>query len=129
MKKVFYWGIRLIPALILWQTLYFKFSGAEESIYIFKTMGMEPWGRFLTGTVELIAGFAILIPRYSWKGAVLAAGLMAGAIFSHLTTLGIVVQDDGGYFFGLAITVLTCSLIIMYSEKSKFLALLKKNRF
>ncbi len=124
MKKVFYWGIRIIPTLILWQTLYFKFNGAEESIFIFTTMGMEPWGRYLTGIGELIAGLAIIIPRYSWKGAVLAAGLMAGAIFSHLTTLGIVVLDDGGYLFGLAITVLIFSLIILYSEKNKVLSLL-----
>ncbi len=125
MKKVFYWGIRIIPALILWQTLYFKFSGADESVYIFTTMGMEPWGRYLTGTGELIAGLAIIIPRYSWKGAVLAIGLMAGAIFSHLTTLGIVVLDDGGYLFGLGITVLIFSLIILYSEKNKVVGSLK----
>jgi len=128
-KKVFFWGIRIIPTLILWQTLYFKFNGTEESIYIFTTMGLEPWGRYLTGIGELIAGLAIIIPRYSWKGAVLAAGLMAGAIFSHLTTLGIVVLDDGGYLFGLAITVLIFSLIILYSEKNKMLGLLKKNQF
>lgn len=129
MKKVIFWSIRIIPTLILWQTLYFKFNGAEESIYIFTTMGLEPWGRYLTGITELIAGVALLIPRYSWIGAVLAAGIMAGAIFSHLTTLGIVVLDDGGYLFGLAITVLIFSLIVLYSEKNKALGLLKKNQF
>lgn len=129
MKKNIFWSIRIIPALILWQTLYFKFNGAEESIYIFTTMGLEPWGRYLTGITELIAGVALLIPRYSWIGAVLAAGIMTGAIFSHLTTLGIVVLDDGGYLFGLAITVLIFSLIVLYSEKNKALGLLKKNQF
>jgi len=129
MKKVIFWGIRIIPSLILWQTLYFKFNGAEESIYIFTTIGLEPWGRYLMGIIELIAGVALLIPRYSWIGAVLAAGIMAGAIFSHLTTLGIVVLDDGGYLFGLAITVLIFSLIVLYSEKNKVLGLLKKIQF
>lgn len=129
MKKNIFWSIRIIPTLILWQTLYFKFNGAEESIYIFTTMGLEPWGRYLTGITELIAGVALLIPRYSWIGAVLAAGIMTGAIFSHLTTLGIVVLDDGGYLFGLAITVLIFSLIVLYSEKNKALGLLKKNQF
>ena len=129
MKKVIFWSIRIIPSLILWQTLYFKFNGAEESIYIFTTMGLEPWGRYLMGIIELIAGVALLIPRYSWIGAVLAAGIMAGAIFSHLTTLGIVVLDDGGYLFGLAITVLIFSLIVLYSEKNKMLGLLKKIQF
>lgn len=129
MKKNIFWSIRIIPTLILWQTLYFKFNGAEESIYIFTTMGLEPWGRYLTGITELIAGVALLIPRYSWIGAVLTAGIMAGAIFSHLTTLGIVVLDDGGYLFGLAITVLIFSLIVLYSEKNKALGLLKKIQF
>lgn len=129
MKKNIFWSIRIIPTLILWQTLYFKFNGAEESIYIFTTMGLEPWGRYLTGITELIAGVALLIPRYSWIGAVLAAGIMTGAIFSHLTTLGIVVLDDGGYLFGLAITVLIFSLIVLYSEKNKALGLLKKIQF
>lgn len=129
MKKNIFWSIRIIPTLILWQTLYFKFNGAEESIYIFTTMGLEPWGRYLTGITELIAGVALLIPRYSWIGAVLAAGIMAGAIFSHLTTLGIVVLDDGGYLFGLAITVFIFSLIVLYSEKNKALGLLKKIQF
>lgn len=129
MKKNIFWSIRIIPTLILWQTLYFKFNGAEESIYIFTTMGLEPWGRYLTGITELIAGVALLIPRYSWIGAVLAAGIMTGAIFSHLTTLGIVVLDDGGYLFGLAITVFIFSLIVLYSEKNKALGLLKKIQF
>jgi hypothetical protein len=48
-------AVRVIAAIILLQTLYFKFTGAEESIYIFTKVGMEPWGRIGSGVGELIA--------------------------------------------------------------------------
>jgi uncharacterized membrane protein YphA (DoxX/SURF4 family) len=79
------WALRILAAVIMLQTLFFKFSGAEESIYIFSTLGMEPWGRIGTGTLELIASVLILFPKTTWIGALLAIGLMSGAIWFHLT--------------------------------------------
>src|SRR6188472_1144817 len=93
---VFILILKLIVAVILLQTLYFKFTGAPESKYIFETVGMEPWGRTGSGIVELIAAILICIPRTTWLGAILALGTVTGAIFFHLTKLGIVVMDDGG---------------------------------
>ena len=87
---------RLTAAVILLQTLYFKFTGAPESVYIFTKVGMEPWGRYGSGVAELIAAIFLLIPCRAWAGAILALGVMGGAIASHLTVLGIVVQNDGG---------------------------------
>jgi len=105
------WFCRILAAVILLQTLFFKFTGAEESIYIFTKVGLEPWGRYGSGVVELIAAILLLTPRFAWAGALLALAVISGAIFSHLTTLGIVVRDDGGLLFTLAITVLiTCAL-------------------
>jgi putative oxidoreductase len=106
---VLYWGARLLAALILLQTLFFKFTASAESVYIFTTVGMEPWGRILVGILELIAGVMLIIPRTAWMGAALALGLMAGAIGMHLTLLGIDVQGDGGYLFFLALIVTICS--------------------
>ena len=83
------WILRIIAALIMLQTLYFKFSGAEESIYIFSKLGMEPWGRIGTGVFELVASVLILFPKTTAIGALLATGLMGGAILFHLTKLGI----------------------------------------
>ncbi len=97
--------LRIVAALIMGQTLFFKFSGAPESIYIFSQVGMEPWGRYGTATIELISCILILLTAYSWLGSFLAATVMFGAIFSHLTLLGIVVQDDGGLLFTLACIV------------------------
>jgi len=108
------WICRAIAALILLQTLYFKFSGAEESVYIFTQVHMEPWGRYGSGIVELIAAILLLTPRYCWAGALLAIAVMAGAIASHLTVLGIVVHDDGGLLFGLALAVTVCSIATAY---------------
>ena len=86
------WALRIVSAFILLQTLFYKFSGAEESIYIFSTLGMEPWGRIGSGVLELIASILILYPRTTFIGAALGAGLMSGAIFFHLTKLGIPVR-------------------------------------
>ncbi len=107
------WACQLGAAAILGQTLYFKFTGAAESRFIFSQLGMEPWGRYATGVVELVAVVLLLNPRTAILGAVLATGLMGGAIMSHLTRLGIEVQGDGGLLFGLAITVLVLSAIVI----------------
>jgi hypothetical protein len=105
--------LQVIAAVILAQTLFFKFSGAEESKFIFSALGVEPWGRVATGVVELVAVVMFLAPRTVVLGALLSLGLMAGAIGSHLTKLGTVVKDDGGLLFGLAVTVFVCSAVIL----------------
>src|SRR4051794_16622600 len=81
------WVLRLIAAVILLQTLFFKFTGAAESKYIFTKVNAEPWGRIGSGIIELIAAILILNPKTTWLGAGIAAGVMAGAIMSHLTVL------------------------------------------
>jgi putative oxidoreductase len=105
------WIVRLVAAGVLLQTLYFKFTGAPESVYIFTTLGMEPWGRIGSGMAELAASGLLLCTGTAGFGALLAAALMAGAIVSHLTRLGVEVQGDGGLLFALAWIVLICSLV------------------
>lgn len=113
------WGLRLLAAAIMMQTLYFKFTAAEESVYIFKTLGLEPYGRIGIGVLELIASILILYPKTTAFGAALAVGLMGGALFSHLTKLGIVVMDDGGQLFIYALLVLVSSaaLVIIFRQQ------------
>jgi len=105
------WMLRATAAVILLQTLFFKFTAAPESIYIFTKVGAEPWGRVASGVVELIAAVLILTPRFTWLGSVLAIGVMAGAILSHLTILGIEVQGDKGLLFALALIVFVASAV------------------
>jgi putative oxidoreductase len=111
------WICRLAAAAILLQTLYFKFSGAEESVYIFTKIGLEPWGRYASGVAELFAAVLLLFPGVTWLGALIAVGVMVGAIGSHLTKLGIVVKDDGGLLFALALIVLVCSVATLFIHR------------
>jgi hypothetical protein len=122
---LFYWAVRILAALVMLQTLYFKFTGAEESVYIFSAAGMEPWGRIGVGILELAAASLILVNSTVWLGAALAAGLMAGAIGMHLIILGIAVKGDGGYLFFLALLVFICSLVMLWFNKTRIVALLR----
>ena len=113
------WICRIAAALILLQTLFFKFTAAPESVYIFTQVGAEPWGRIGSGIVELIAAILLLTPRLVWAGAFLALGVMAGAIISHLTVLGIEVQGDRGLLFFLAIAVFLTSSIALLLHRTQ----------
>ncbi|MEZ5333693.1 MAG: DoxX family protein [Thermoanaerobaculia bacterium] len=111
------WVCRIAVAAILLQTLFFKFTGAEESVWIFSRLGAEPWGRLGSGVVELVASILILLPATVTIGALLAVGVMAGAVASHLTVLGIEVQGDGGLLFALACTVLAAALVVLWLHR------------
>ncbi len=123
------WPLKIVAAIILLQTLYFKFTGAPESVYIFTQMGMEPWGRIGTGVVELIASILLFVPKFTWLGAALALGTMLGAIGSHLTKLGIEVQGDGGQLFILAVVVAACSAGLLWLEREAVKRFLKTRKF
>lgn len=120
MKKVLLFLPRLIAAAILLQTLYYKFSAHPDSVYIFTTVGMEPWGRIGSGITELIAGVLLLLPNVYVLGAALSLGVISGAIFFHLTVLGIEIHNDGGLLFGLAIVVFIMSAFIIVYDWEKF---------
>jgi uncharacterized membrane protein YphA (DoxX/SURF4 family) len=124
-NNVFTWIIKLIAVVILVQTLFFKFTGAEESIYIFTKLGVEPFGRIGSGVFELIASILILIPRTTVLGAVLGMGVMFGALVSHLFILGIDVQNDGGLLFTLAIVTFVCCAILVFQGRDKIYEVLK----
>lgn len=115
--KTISWIAQVVAAVILAQALFFKFSGAPESVALFEALDAEPWGRLGTGAIEAIAVLMLLLPRYAAIGGVLGAGLMAGAVGSHLTELGIEWQGDGGLLFGLAVTTLVASLIVVFLRR------------
>lgn len=126
LKLVISWTLRVIAALILLQTLYFKFTGHPESVVLFTKLGVEPWGRIGTGVIELIASVLLLIPSTVFFGAILAIGLMAGAIMSHLTIIGIESNGDGGELFILALTVFVCSIVVLALHMNQFFTFLKR---
>jgi uncharacterized membrane protein YphA (DoxX/SURF4 family) len=116
-KTIFTWILRIIAALIMLQTLYFKFTAQPESVELFTTLGMEPWGRIGTGIAELIASILILIPRTTLLGAIMGFGLMGGAIFFHLTKLGINFGGDAGLFIYAVITLACCLQLIIINRR------------
>ena len=111
--KILSWVVRVVAAIILLQTLYFKFTGHPDSIHIFSKLGLEPTGRIGIGVLELITAALLLLPRTKAIGSLLGSGIMVGAVFSHLTQLGINVNNDDGTLFYLAITALVCCLIAL----------------
>ena len=118
-QAIFSWILQLVVAVILLQTLFFKFTGAAEPVYIFKTLGMEPWGRIGSGLVELLASVFLLVPSLITIGALLALGTVSGALAAHLTKLGIVVQGDGGSLFAMAVAVFVSSLLILILRRKE----------
>ena len=117
LQNTIIWILRIIAAAIMLQTLYFKFTASAESVYIFTAVGMEPWGRIASGIAELIASVLLLIPKTTWMGALLGIMIMSGAIFFHLTKLGIEIQGDGGLLFIYALTVLiSCGILLLMTR-------------
>ena len=118
--------LRIAITVILVQTLRFKFTAHPDSVYIFQTVGLEPYGRIGIGILELIAGMLILIPKTVWAGALLTSGLMSGAILMHLTKLGIEVNEDGGVLFITAVITLILAVIVLFYHRKEIPILGKK---
>jgi hypothetical protein len=119
LRTAIVWTCQVVAAAILFQTLFFKFTAAPESVYIFSKLGLEPWGRIGSGIAELIACVLLLVPRTAALGALLSLGVISGAIVSHLTRLGIVVMNDGGLLFGLALVVFACSAVVLWLRRGE----------
>ncbi|GAA4933304.1 hypothetical protein GCM10023314_02180 [Algibacter agarivorans] len=126
MKKYIPLALRLLVAIILIQTLRFKFSAHPDSVYIFEKVGLEPVGRISIGILELLAGILLLIPKTVWVGATLTLGIIGGAMIMHLTQLGIEVKNDGGVLFITAIVTFILSAIILYIHR-KDIPFIKKS--
>jgi hypothetical protein len=119
--KTISWILQGVAAVILFQTLFFKFTAAPESVYIFSTLGMEPWGRIGSGVAELVASVLLLVPRTAVYGAILSLGVISGAIVSHLTKLGIALPavGDHGELFALAVAVFVASAAVIVIRRAE----------
>jgi len=124
-KNTISWALRLTVAVILLQTLYFKFTAHPDSVHIFSALGLEPWGRIGLGVVELITAIIILVPTTKMYGILISLGIILGAVFSHLLVLGLSVKNDGGGLFALALVVLFSSSTLLIIHKSEFVTLFK----
>jgi uncharacterized membrane protein YphA (DoxX/SURF4 family) len=116
-QKILIWVCSLVAAGIMIETLFFKFTGAAESKYIFSKMGTEPWMRWTQGVWELLASIGLLLPRLRWAGGILTTGAMLAAILSHMTWLGYSIQGDHGLLFGMALVTFTCGFTVMWTYR------------
>jgi hypothetical protein len=115
------WALSAYIAFVFVQSLFFKFTGSVESVYIFSTLRdwsgialFEPVGRWLIGGCELIASILLFVPRMRVFGAAMAIGIMTGAIYFHLfTPLGTNILGDGGELFSLACGVWISGWVIL----------------
>lgn len=121
-RNLFIWALRLVAAIIMIQTLYFKFTAHPQSVALFTKIGLEPYGRLGIGVLELLASVLLLIPRTTSIGALLSVGLMSGALMFHLTTLGIEVDGDSILFI-YALIVFVASLIIILFNYRQIVAM------
>lgn len=126
MKKYVDLILRIIVAVILLQTLFYKFTAHQDSVFIFSQVGMEPYGRIGIGVLELISAILILIPTTIWIGASLTIGVLAGAIFFHLTKIGIQVQGDGGLLFYMAVTTFILAFMVLWTNRKSVPVIGKK---
>jgi hypothetical protein len=128
LQKIISTSLRILIAIILLQTLYFKFTAHPDSVHIFSELGVEPWGRIGLGIIELITALLILIPRTQIIGVILSLGIISGAIFSHLLVIGLNVSNDGGGLFSLAIIVLVSAVVFLILNKQELIGIIKKFR-
>jgi hypothetical protein len=125
-KNTISWILRLTVAIILLQTLYYKFTGHPDSVHIFSALGVEPWGRIGLGVVELITSILILMPKTKIIGMINSIGIITGAILSHFLVIGFNVSNDGGGLFTLAIIVFIASSIFLIMHKNEVVALIQR---
>ncbi|ASV13436.1 DoxX family protein [Leptospira santarosai] len=125
-KKLLLYCLRTIVALVFLQTLFYKFTGASESVAIFSELGMEPWGRIGIGILELVASILLFTPGWNWFGSLLGLGLMSGAIFSHVFVIGIEQENDGGLLFLLALGNMFLCGLLLWLERDTLTAVLRK---
>ncbi|AVV52071.1 MULTISPECIES: DoxX family protein [Leptospira] len=125
-KKLLLYCLRTIVALVFLQTLFYKFTGASESVAIFSKLGMEPWGRIGIGILELVASILLFMPGWNWFGSLLGLGLMSGAIFSHVFVIGIEQENDGGLLFLLALGNMFLCGLLLWLERDTLTAVLRK---
>ena len=121
MRRYGLWLAQIVPAVIMGMTLYFKFTGAQESVDLFTTLGVEPWGRIGTGVLELIAVVLLLVPapylgKHAW-GATLGAALMLGALGAHVAKLGF--SGANGQLAVMATVALVCCLYVVWARRGE----------
>ena len=108
------WIFRLVAAGILLPVGSVKLAGGD--VVLFEMLGMEPHGRIIIGSIELVAALLLVSPQAA-IGALLAVGVMFGAIIAHFTVLGMNVGGDGGLRVMLLTVVFATSASVLIARR------------
>jgi putative oxidoreductase len=106
------WLAQLVAAAILGMAGLSKLSSAPDSVALFTRLGVEPWGRYLLGAVELLTALLLLWPKSAVVGGVLGMVLMLGAIATHLFRIGITYGGDPSLFLMATVVLLASAATI-----------------
>ncbi|MFC4268943.1 DoxX family protein [Polaribacter marinivivus] len=125
MRKKILFALKGIAVIIMLQTLFFKFSAANQSVELFTKIAgeHEAYLRIGTGIIELIASILLFTSKNSWLGAFMTLGVMSGAILGHITILGISHNNDGGLLFGAAVYIFIVALVVLINQRKKIFIL------
>ena len=86
--NVVLWILQIAAAGMFLMVGFLKLSGNAQLVGLFEAIGLGQWFRYLTGTLEVAGAILLLIPRTSGLGALMLAGVMAGAVMTHLFVVG-----------------------------------------
>lgn len=111
------WIAQLVAAAILAMTLPFKFSGAEETVRLFDTLGAGSAGRIGSAIMETLAVVMLLTPQLAALGGLLTLGLMSGAILSHIFVLGIFWDGDAQLFAMAVIAFAAAAAVVLLRRR------------
>ncbi len=110
-SKAISWIAQIIAAVIMGQTLFYKFTGHPQTLEIFQEELNMPNGHYIIGALELLACILLILPQSVVYGAILGAGLMTGAIIAHITKLGW--EGERGALGLYAVLTLTSCLVVL----------------
>jgi len=125
MRKKILFALKAIAVITMLQTLFFKFSAANQSVELFTKIAgeHEAYLRIGTGIIELISSILLFTSNRSWLGALMTLGVMSGAILGHITILGISHNNDGGLLFGAAVYIFIVALVVLINQRKKIFIL------
>ena len=87
-SNVVLWVLQIGAAGMFLMVGFLKLSGNAQLVELFAAVGLGQWFRYLTGTLEVAGTFLLLIPRTSGLAALMLAGVMTGAVVTHVFIVG-----------------------------------------
>ena len=118
--NVVLWVLQIGAAGMFLMVGFLKLSGNAQLVGLFEAIGLGQWFRYLTGTLEVAGAFLLLIPRTSGLSALMLAGVMVGAVVTHVFIVG------GSPL--MAIILLVVTGVVAWGRRQRTMNLLAQQR-